>query len=42
MVCFQIIDELAVKCLKDYVEERPTVAEVVEEVKQIKRRLDGA
>jgi hypothetical protein len=36
-----MIGELIVRCLNDYV-ERPTMAEVVEEVKQIKRRLDEA
>jgi hypothetical protein len=37
-----MIGELVVRCMNDYVEERPTMAEVVEEVKQIKRRLDEA
>jgi serine/threonine protein kinase len=40
--CLEMIGELAVRCLRDYIEERPPMAEVVEELKKVKRHFDEA
>ncbi|CAL4990865.1 unnamed protein product [Urochloa decumbens] len=42
MECLDRIGELAVRCLTEDVEERPTMAEVLEELKQVKRLVDEA
>jgi serine/threonine protein kinase len=39
--CLEMIGELPFRCLKDHIEDRPPMAEVVE-VKKVKRRLDEA
>jgi len=36
MECLDMVGEIAVRCLKDDVEERPTMVEVVEELNQVK------
>lgn len=36
MECLDRVSTLAVQCLKEDIDERPTMAEVVEELKQVK------
>ncbi|WVZ50372.1 hypothetical protein U9M48_001630 [Paspalum notatum var. saurae] len=39
--CVDMVGELAVRCLMEDVDERPTMAEVLEELKRVKRCADG-
>ena len=41
MECLDMISKLAVQCLKEYLDDRPTMAEVVEKLKRVKAIATG-